>query len=146
MPERQLADLLVSTGLDRNINIEKIASELAALSLPSYIDKAAFQRSLLDAIEAQLYKQTDERIRLLRQQLVAGPGLQGRVQVQTEPEPESVESEAAQPEPPPEPEEDEEQPAPSDQDLYEERDTTMVEAEDIPEDATMIWKRREERY
>lgn len=149
MAERQLADLLVSIGLDRNVDIERIASELAVITLPGYLDKAAFQSSLLEAIESQLYRQTDERIRLLRQQLAAVPGMQGQVMTD-EPRPAADQqdhdtlqesaSEVHEPAPPPPP------PSPIDQAPYEERDTTMVESEEIPEDATMIWKTRDKSF
>lgn len=148
MAERQLADLLVSIGLDRNVDIERIASELAGVTLPAYVDKASFQGALLEAVEAQLYRQTDERIRLLRQQLAAGPGMQGRVEpdgpepAADQPDHDTLQEPASdaheEPAPPP--------PSPVDEAPYEERDTTMVESEEIPEDATMIWKSRDKSF
>ena len=150
MAERQLADLLVSIGLDRNVDIERIANELAGVTLPAYVDKAVFQGALLEAVEAQLYRQTDERIRLLRQQISAGPGMQGRVvpdespPAADQPDHDTLQEPAAatheEPAPPPPP------PTPVDQAPYEERDTTMVESEEIPEDATMIWKSRDKSF
>ncbi len=134
MSERQLADLLISIGLDRNVSVEDIASELTALRLPGYIDNTAFQNSLLDAMEAQLHKQTEDRIRVLRQRFAPGAGVAGQLREDhlPMPAPQESASEAV----------DYLRPTPPAQEdvTVEERDATMVESEEIPNDATMIWK------
>ena len=133
MAEQQLAELLVSIGLERNVEIDDIAGQLASLSLPTYIDQSTFKNSLLEAVESQLYRQTDERIRMLRQQFDS-PGVAGRVQQEP--------SETAD-DPTP-------TPAPVTQPgiAYEDHSETVVETEDIPDDipddATMVWGTRKE--
>lgn len=147
MAERQLAELLVGIGLDRNVDIEHIASDLVTIKLPGYVDAAAFQSALLEAVESQLYRQTDERIRALREQLAAGAGA-ARVAAsntaasdQPSGQPEPAQSESRSPDEPASPT----QPAPEST-PYEEPDATMVESEEIPEDATMIWKTRDQGF
>lgn len=127
MLDRQLAELLVQIGLDRNADVDTIASELTSLRLPTFVDADAFRTSLIDAIEVQLRKQTDDRIRRLRESLGNPPvpapaGQSGKVNVTHEPAPDDT----AIPVPP--------QPEP-----YQ----TIVEPVELPSDATMVWKSRE---
>lgn len=132
MLDKQLAELLVQIGLERNVDVDTIARELSTLKLPGYVDVEAFRASLFSAIEVQLRRQTDERIRKLRDQLAVPAGAeaappapepQGRVTIP--PEPASVPT-------PPEPQ------ATPVADQFQ----TIVEPASMPKDATMIWKSR----
>lgn len=134
MHERQLADLFIHIGVDRGVNVDQIATDLAEVSLPSFVDEAAFKASLLDAIETQLRRQTDERIQQLRQQLtsqVAPAASQGRVQLDEEP---SIEEE-----------EPIDQAESRGRVALDDTNQTVVVDEDLPEDATMVWHTQEER-
>lgn len=135
MLDKQLAELLVQIGLERNADVDTIASELSTLRLPSFVDAESFRATLFSAIEIQLRRQTDERIRKLRDQLAmpagaeaapSAPEPQGRVTIP--PEPASV---PTPPEPPAAPVADQFQ--------------TIVEPASMPKDATMIWKSRPEQ-
>jgi hypothetical protein len=131
MHERELSNLLIRISLERGVDIEHATRELAAMALPSFVDGTKFRSSLAEAVETQLQRQTDERIRKLRQQLGVEPAVHGRVNL---------------PSPPPEPETTNEQIAPQEEakpadDL---REGTIVSNEDLPEDATMIWESRKD--
>lgn len=132
MHERQLADVLISMGVERGTDIDQIAHELASQTFPSFVDEAAFKTSLLDAVESQLRRQTDEQIERLRNQLAGGAAQMGRVQLEQEaPElTEKPQQEVVTPEPP------------SD---IEETNQTVVVDEDLPEDATMVWHTADDR-
>jgi hypothetical protein len=142
--DRQLAELLVQIGLDRGTDVDTIAQELSTLKLPQFVDAEAFRASLLTAIETQLRRQTDERIRKLREQLAvpsssqpvmpappappAPPASepQGRVNLPTDA------SGAAQTP----------APAPPLASPVLDQFQTIVEPAGMPKDATMIWKSR----
>lgn len=138
MLDRQLAELLVQIGLDRGTDVDTIAQELSTLKLPQFVDAEAFRASLLTAIETQLRRQTDERIRKLREQLAvpsssqpvmpAPPASepQGRVNLPTDA------SGAAQTP----------APAPPLASPVLDQFQTIVEPAGMPKDATMIWKSR----
>jgi hypothetical protein len=131
MVERQLADLLIQSGLERNVDIETIVSELAALTLPSFVNAEAFRTSLVDMLETRLRQQTDERIRRLRQQLEVSSHSDGRIQPQVQPD-------AEEPITMHEPE-----PVRDEHIVAAVEPARAVEPLDIPEDATMVWKSRD---
>ncbi len=131
MVERQLADLLIQSGLERNVDIETIVSELAALTLPTFVNAEVFRTSLVDMLETRLRQQTDERIRRLRQQLEVSSNSVGRIQPQLQPD-------AEEPITMNEPE-----PVRDEQMVSIGEPITAVEPPDMPEDATMVWKSRD---
>lgn len=129
MLDKQLAELLVQIGLERNADVDTIAAELTAMRLPEFVDSAAFKASLIDAIESQLRKQTDDRIRKLRASI--GSEQPAAAPVAPPPAPAAT--------PPPVPV------SPSDT-LAPEADVfkTIVEPANLPSDATMVWKGRDQ--
>lgn len=131
MHERQLADLLIRIGVDRGIDVDQVATELASVAMPRFVDEAAFKASLLEASEAHLRKQMDERIELLRQQLATQGTNKGRVLL--EPEPAAQEEESL------------DSAEPVGHVSLDETNQTVVVDEDLPEDATMVWHTQDER-
>lgn len=117
--ERDLCNLLIQMGLDRGVDVGHVTEELATLALPSFADTAAFRNVLVEAAETQLRLQMDERIRKLRQQLgvAALPSTQGEADLSATSSPPLTRV-----------------PAMTDQD-----EPTAVD-ENLPEDATVMWK------
>lgn len=138
MLDRQLAELLVQIGLERNADVDTVARELSDLKLPDFVDAAAFRASLFSAIEVQLRRQTDERIRKLRDQLSVPAGQEAAPPVPPSPEPQGRVTIPPAPAPAPAPVE---QPAAPVADQFQ----TIVEPAGMPKDATMIWKSRSDQ-
>jgi hypothetical protein len=67
MRERELASLLIQMGVDNGTEIEKIANDLAGLSLPSFVNPRAFRGALLEAVEDQMRAQMEQRLQAMRQ-------------------------------------------------------------------------------
>lgn len=133
MMDRQLAELLVQIGLERNADVDTIAQELSNLKLPGFVDGEAFRASLFSAIEIQLRRQTDDRIRKLRDQLAVSPASDPAPAPSPAPEPQGRVT--IPPEAPATP------PATPVADQFQ----TIVEPTGMPKDATMIWKSRSDQ-
>lgn len=73
MRERELASLLIQTGLERGADLDEIVGELASTPLPSFIDGDAFREALLRGIEDYLQRQVARRVEQFRLQLRATP-------------------------------------------------------------------------
>jgi hypothetical protein len=65
--ERELATLLIQMGVDNGTEIEKIANELAGMSLPSFVSPRTFRGALLEAVEDQMRAQMEQRLQAMRQ-------------------------------------------------------------------------------
>lgn len=74
MSELQLAHLMIRTGLERGVEIERVVAQLAAVQWPPFIDAGEFHHSLMQAAEDQLRQEFDARINRLRQQYGSGGG------------------------------------------------------------------------
>ena len=136
MRERELADLFIAIGVENGVQIERVTEELGTLALPSFVDARAFRAALLTAAETQLRAQLDDRIRRMRRQL----GAEGAAAA---PAPMAAPPAARLNMPNPEPDlplssETIVEPIPMD------GSQTIVGAEDMPGDATMVWQTRHE--
>lgn len=64
--EEELAGLLAQIGLERGVGVERLADELARVTLPGFIDGQEFRQSLVAALERQLRAQVEEQIGAIR--------------------------------------------------------------------------------
>ncbi len=67
MREKELADLLIQLAADRGVDTEAAAEELATTALPSFVDGRAFRRAVIEALEAQMRAQMEQRLQSIRQ-------------------------------------------------------------------------------
>jgi hypothetical protein len=67
MKERDLANLLIQMGVDSGLDIERAADQLATMQFPSFVDNRAYRAALLDAVEAQMRMQMEQRLQAMRQ-------------------------------------------------------------------------------
>jgi hypothetical protein len=65
--ESELANLLIQMGVDRGLDVERAADELASTSLPSFVDVRTFRASLLESVESEMRKQMEQRLQAMRQ-------------------------------------------------------------------------------
>jgi hypothetical protein len=147
MRENELADLLIRMATDRGVDVETAAEELASISLPSFVDAQQFRNAVIQALEANLRAQVEERLQSIRRRFDVTPPKQGT------PSPRPVVAPPVS------------KPAPSVQpsavsmdgksdfadatvaDLTVVSDTTnhdsaVVAEEELPTDATMVWTTR----
>ena len=73
MRESELADLLIRMASERGINVEAAAEELAASALPSFVDARGFRSAVIQAVEASLRAQVEERLQLIRRRFDVEP-------------------------------------------------------------------------
>lgn len=126
MRERQLARLLIQMGLDRGVEMQRIAREVAGLPLPTFVDVQAWRDAVVEEVEARLRAEVEDQIAELRQQLGLPRPVQGRVQI---PPAEPV---AAAPQPA----------APAAEPASMPAEPPEARDPDLPSDATMIWSTR----
>ncbi len=127
MREKDLANIIVQIGIDRGVDLDHIVDELGATTLPSFIDKSAYNAALIEAIEARLRQQVEERIQGLRRQLgLSASAPAGRLN-EASPKPAWVPPVA--------------EPATSDT-LHSFPSDEETLDEDLQSDATMIWTTR----
>lgn len=67
MREKDLADLLIQLAADRGVDTESAAEELATTALPSFVDARAFRGAVVQALEAQMRAQMEQRLQSIRQ-------------------------------------------------------------------------------
>lgn len=65
--ERELAELLLKMGERSGLEVERAADEIAAMSLPSFVNSRSFRSAVLEAVEANMRSQMEQRLRLMRQ-------------------------------------------------------------------------------
>ena len=66
MRENELAGLLMQIGADRGVDLESAADELASVPLPSFVDARAFRTAVVQALEAHLRAQMEQRLQQIR--------------------------------------------------------------------------------
>ncbi|MEX1158910.1 MAG: hypothetical protein WEC79_08285 [Thermomicrobiales bacterium] len=66
MRENELAGLLIQMGADRGVDVEAAADELASIALPSFVDARAFRSAVVQALEAHLRAQMEQRLLSIR--------------------------------------------------------------------------------
>lgn len=71
MRERELAAILFEIGLDRGSSVEQIIDALGAMTWPAFVDADAVRAALGGAAEAQLRRQLDEQLALIRAKIGA---------------------------------------------------------------------------
>lgn len=67
MRENELADLLIRMAADHGVDVEPAAEELASIALPSFVDARAFRNAIIQALEAQMRAQMEQRLQSIRQ-------------------------------------------------------------------------------
>jgi hypothetical protein len=77
MRENDLADLLMRMAADRGVDVETAAEELASIALPSFVDARQFRNAIVQALEASLRAQVEERLQSIRRRFDVAPQMQG---------------------------------------------------------------------
>jgi hypothetical protein len=69
MREQELAAHLFEWGVQSGLSMDRVIDELGAINWPSFIDATTFRASLGGAAEAQLRRQMEEQLAMIRRKI-----------------------------------------------------------------------------
>jgi hypothetical protein len=73
MRENELANLLIRMSEDHGVDLDRAVDELASMALPSFVDARAFRAAIVEALEAQIRVQMEQRLQHIRRRFDVEP-------------------------------------------------------------------------
>jgi hypothetical protein len=83
MRENELASLLIQMGADRGVDVERAVDELATMALPSFVDSRTFRAAVVEALEAHIRTQMEQRLQLIRRRFDVDPDASDAMPIST---------------------------------------------------------------